>query len=204
MIREAISLFAILLMQLPADGPAEGPQVDFPSREWMKNIGSRLDGSGMCVFTSIEMAAIWSGIEEFRGFRDWCAQNYPGGGYPEKVDKLIAAYCNAKGISNPGYSQHEVSSTEVLVKALKSGRMPAVTLYRSPRYNGVIYHMVNSVHWDEKYAATMDNNKFGNDPLPPVEWGSPQEMENRVKLGGKIWVFVWNKHGPPPVPRPRK
>jgi hypothetical protein len=81
---------------------------DLPGKEHIKNIGSRVDGAGMCVFSSIEMAAVWQGIDSFRGFRDWCATHYPGGGYPAKVDQLIAAYCKAKQIDPiPAYVQYE-------------------------------------------------------------------------------------------------
>ena len=39
---------------------------DLPLSEMIRNIGSKLDGAGMCVFSSIEMAARWQGLEEWR------------------------------------------------------------------------------------------------------------------------------------------
>ena len=63
---------------------------DLPGSQHIKNIGSKVDGSGMCVFTSIEMAALHAGLEQMRGFRNWVAEKYAGGGWPDKVDKLLA------------------------------------------------------------------------------------------------------------------
>jgi hypothetical protein len=181
--------------------PAQGPQIDYPKSEWMKNIVSRLDGSGMCVFTSIEMSAIWCGIDEFRGFRDWCAQNYPGGGYPQKVDNLIDAYCKAKQIPKPHYMQTETSDLGTMRKALESGRMVAVTLYHSKRYRDpTIFHMVCGVHADAERGAYMDNNVLQGDSVPPIEWNTIAGLEQQVKYEGRVWVFCWLRHGPPPVP----
>jgi hypothetical protein len=172
-------------------------QVDYPADLWMQNIGSKIDGSGMCVFTSAEMAAIWAGHDEFRGFRDWCASHYPGGGYPEKLDKLIAAYCKAKSIQVPGYIQYEGQSMDIAAKALRNGQMVCSTLYRSPRYgSGIIYHMVNLAHWGPgNYGAIQDNN------FRPYEWDTVSGMEPRLKQGGRVWLMVWKRHGPPPPPK---
>jgi hypothetical protein len=41
-----------------------------PLEERMKNVGGS-DGSGLCVFTSLEHAAREQGIESLRGFRKW-------------------------------------------------------------------------------------------------------------------------------------
>lgn len=172
------------------------PQIDFPDGEWMKNIGSRLDGAGMCVFTSFEHSARWAGLEEFRGFRDWCAQRYPGGGFPEKLQKLIDAYCKAKGITPPTVIQYEGESTAVIEAALKQGLLPCNTLYSSPRYGrGTIYHMTNIAHLDEKSGAILDNN------FKPLEWADRQTTVGRMKLRGKLWCVVLVAAGPPPFPQ---
>src|SRR5262249_6727012 len=72
---------------LAPDGTTE-VQCDLPASERIRNIGSRVDGAGMCVMSSITMAACWGALEEMRGLRDWCAQQ-PGGGYPAKVDRQL-------------------------------------------------------------------------------------------------------------------
>jgi hypothetical protein len=185
--------------QVAPDGTE--PQVDYPGELWMRNVGSRLDGAGMCVFTSIEMSAIWCGLDEFRGFRDWCAQHYPGGGYPQKVDTLIQAYCTAKRIRKPDYIQYEGSDLELARRALRSGRMVCWTLYRSPRYPGLIYHMTNGIHADDAWMALLDNNQIRGEPIPPREWDKPDAMEARLKLHGRVWIFVWLRHGPTPIPK---
>lgn len=170
------------------------PQVDYPDDQWMRNIGSRIDGAGMCVFTSFEHACRWAGYEEFRGFRDWCAKNYRGGGYPEKLDKLVKDYCKAKSLPVPILVQYEGPDTAVLEAALQAGLLPCTTLYSSPRYRGRIYHMVNCAHLDEKQGAILDNN------FQPLEWADRQTTINRMKLGGKLWVAVIITAGPPPFP----
>ena len=52
----------------------------------------------MCVMSSVEMAARWDGLEEYRGLRDWCA-NEAGGAYPgdlePTVDRGLARDCSA-------------------------------------------------------------------------------------------------------------
>lgn len=184
------------------DGKTEA-QVDYPTNLWIKNIGSRVDGSGMCVFSSAEMAARWCGHENFYGFRDWCANHYPGGGYPEKLDKLIAAYCKAKNIpapntpGGPDYVQYEGASMELATRALRNNQMVCSTLYHSPRYGGgVIYHMVNLAHWGPGgFGAVQDNNFL------PYEWDTTHGMEPRLKMNGRVWLMIWKRHGPPPPPK---
>src|ERR1700680_2925153 len=78
---------------------------DLPGSQHIKNIGSKIDGSGMCVFTSIEMAALHAGLEQMRGFRNWVAENYAGGGWPDKVDKMLTAYFKAKNLPAIPYIQ---------------------------------------------------------------------------------------------------
>lgn len=196
----------LALLTLAMSPPAEGPQVDFPTWEWMRNVGHEKDQAGMCVFTSFEHAARWAGFEEFRGFRDWCAKtrNNPdgGGGYPEKLYALVKKYCQAKGISPAVFDpdrhliQYEGPSPEILEAALRNGWLPCVTLYSSPRYGrGTIYHMVNCAHLDGSVGAILDNN------FQPLEWASRQETLQRVKLKGSLWCAVLVRPGPPSLPR---
>ncbi len=177
------------------------PQIDYPDDHWMKNIGSRKDGAGMCVFTSFEHTCRWAGLEEFRGFRDWCAANYPGGGYPEKLYKLVKAYCQAKNIPAAVFDpdkqmiQYEGGKPDLLEAALANNLLPCVTLYHSPRYGGgTIYHMVNCAHLDAKNGAILDNN------FQPLEWADRETTLRRCKLNGQLWAVVVLFPGPPPLP----
>ncbi len=180
------------------DGKTE-VQVDLPNDQKIKNIGSHKDGAGMCVMSSIEMAARWQLLEQCRGLRDWCAQ-FPGGGYPEKVDKQLAEYCTQKKIPCPSYVQYEGADPAILEEALKSGRLPAVTYSGSDgvRYSGPIAHMVTLCHLDKHNACVLDNNWSG-DPENQLLWMSPDEFLKR--WGSKSgWAFVWLAAPPPPVP----
>lgn len=191
-----LSLALLLIQPSFAAGPdGTEPQIDFPDEHWLKNIGSRLDGAGMCVFTSFEHSCRWAGLDEFRGFRDWCATHYRGGGYPEKLQRLLDAYCQAKGLTPPQVIQYEGSSAEILDAALRNGYLPCTTLYRSPRYGrGTIYHMVNCAHLDAARGAILDNN------FRPLEWADRETTLGRMKLQGKLWVVVVLAYGPPPFP----
>jgi hypothetical protein len=188
----------VLAVPLRAGTPAPDgtePQIDFPESQWMKNIGSRVDGAGMCVFTSFEHACRWAGLEEFRGFRDWCAAKFAGGGYPTKLAKLVDAYCKDKGIPRPEIIQYEGASTTLMEAALKNGWLPCTTLYHSPRYGrGTIYHMVNIAHLDNQWGAIQDNN------FQPYEWAKRNETISRLKMNGKLWCVIILQPGPPPPP----
>ena len=174
---------------------------DLPGREHIKNIGSRLDGAGMCVFSSVEMAARWQGLESFRGWRDWCAQNYRGGGYPSKVDALVKVWCQKKGIAIPPYVQYEGRDPKPILELCdRTGRMACITYGYSPRYGGgTIYHMTCCPKFGGRWAVCLDNNFPGEDRY---EWMMLDEMVRRVKHpGGSAWVFAWLAPAPPPCPR---
>ncbi|MCE9531352.1 MAG: hypothetical protein K8T89_09570 [Planctomycetes bacterium] len=180
---------------------------DLPGTEHMRNIGSKLDGYGMCVFTSVEHAARWHGLEQFRGFRDWCAERYPGGGDPDKLDQLLAAYCKAKGIVCPPYIQYEGPDVRPILELCdKTGRMACITYGQSPRYigprspTGTIAHMTNCPKFSGQLAVCLDNNFPGE---ASYEWMPLAEMERRIKhpRAKNGWVFVWLAPSPPPVPR---
>lgn len=185
------------------DGPIHQGQeltVDLPHAEHMRNIGSRRDGAGMCVMSSIEMAARWAGMEEYRGLRDWCA-NEPGGAYPGKVDDQLKRFALAKGLPAPKYIQYEGPSPENLLELCRrTGRMVCCTYGRSPRYGrGSIAHMVCCPHHTSEWSAILDNNFPGSDSY---EWMSPKEAVSRMKHPGmNAWLFVWLAPTPPPPPK---
>lgn len=167
-------------------------QIDLPAAEHMKNIGGR-DGSGLCVFTSVEHSGRWQNVEQLTGFQ-LKMKKEDGGGWPEKVDKMILKY--APGTT---YLQYSGDDPSLLKLALKTGRMPAVTYGYSPRYGGTgrIAHMVNLVHLSQKWAAILDNNFPGDDKY---EWMTPVEFTRRWKLGGGGWAVFLLSPPPPPPP----
>lgn len=173
---------------------------DLPVSQRIKNIGSYRDGAGMCVMSSIEMAARWANLEQMRGLRDWCA-NQPGGAYPSKVDRQLKEFCAAKSIPIPAYYQYEgPEPLPVIQAAIKSGRMPCITYSGQDgvRYRGSIAHMVCSNGLTEATATILDNNGIGENELL---WMTPEDMVKRCSGRGSGWVFVWLAPGPPPVPR---
>src|SRR5438876_6136803 len=100
---------------------------DLPAGEHLANIGSHADGNGMCVMTSIEMAARWHGLESVRGLRDWCA-NEPGGAFPAKVDRQLKSFAAARGIAVPSYLQYEGRNVAALMELCeRTGRMACIT-----------------------------------------------------------------------------
>lgn len=192
-------------------GPSyKGEEVtcDLAPQEQFKNIGSKKDGAGMCVFTSIEMAARYQGIDEMRGWRDWAAANYAGGGYPTKVDALLATWFKLKGIAPIPYIQYEGKAPEaVLELADKTGRMICMTYGYSPRYgNGRIYHMTCSPRYRGQLAVCLDNNfvaKKSGDGYDEndLEWMSKEELVRRIRYAdGSAWIFVWLSQPPAPIP----
>lgn len=179
-------------------GPTQGGeavQIDLPVTEHLKNKGGS-DGSGLCVFTSIDHAARWPNEPALIGFRDFMTR-HPGGGWPEKVDKFIPLMAQSKGLPAPKYLQHTGGDAEFLKRALKTGRYPAVTYAGR---DGVYYpmsiaHMVNLAHFSDQWAAIQDNNNPGE-----WLWMKPDQFLSRWREKGGGWALVLMKPGPPPIP----
>lgn len=187
-----------LCQQIVAGGPVspdgkECVQIDYPHQQCDKNVGGT-DGAGLCVFTSIQYAARWQNEEGLLHFQKDMRKER-GGGWPEKVDKMIAKY-GRRGDGQPvQYLQYEGKDLAVLKAALQSGRMPAVTysgrdgvFYRSP-----IAHMVCIVHCSDRWVALRDNNFVGENQ---ILWMSPQQFLERYSG----WCVILLRPGPPPVP----
>lgn len=171
---------------------------DLPVELRLKNVGGT-DGAGLCVFTSMWMAASsWQNIVEMRDFRK-NMQKERGGGYPSKVDAMMKKYA-----PTVDYLQYEGKDPAVLVAALKSGRMPSVTYNgRDVHYRSSIAHMVNLVYYDESsgWAAIMDNNFIGESQLV---WMNCAEFKSRWCGGGNGWAVVFLGPRPPAPPRSPK
>jgi hypothetical protein len=185
---------------------------DLPANEQLWNVGSKVDGAGMCVDTSLEMAAIYSGLEEYRGFRDYWASHAAGGNYPQGVDKQLAAYAKLKGLPKPLYLQYEGRDVGAVLDAIdRTGRMACITYGYSPRYgNQTIAHMVCSPKSGSngKYGVVRDNNKIGGVDGTEghlYEWMDREELIRRIEWpSGQGWIFVWLNPAPaPPAPSSR-
>lgn len=175
--------------------------IDYPKYRHMKNVGGS-DGSGLCVFTSIEHAFDWHGMKEHLGFRKWMERRQ-GGGWPEKVTRELRAYCQEKRIEMPDILQVTNGNLDLLAEAVQSGHMAGITYCYSPtgRYGGAtIAHMVNCMAarvGPNKLWAVMDNNYPGS-----YEWMDEPTL-NRIwrNNGGGWFVIVLNRPDPPPIPR---
>lgn len=179
--------------------------VDFPSDLWMANIGSKLDGAGMCVDTSVEMSGLWAGVPGIKGFRDYWAAKERGGNYPAGLVRQIRSYYQTKGLPEPEYVQYEGPDPRPLLRLCsQTGRIACITYGYSPRYGrGTIYHMTCCPHFGGGFGVCMDNNAIGGVRPPDrlYEWVSEDELVRRIKhADGSAWVFVWLQPGAPPPP----
>jgi hypothetical protein len=180
------------------DGHTE-VQADLPASSGLrlKNVGGS-DGSGLCVFTSINMAARFQNERRLWDFQKQMRQE-AGGGYPGKVTKMIDKY----GPGTP-YIQYEGSDPSIIIQALKTGRIPCCTYDgHDPHYSGTIAHMICVVAFtgtdDSKdYVCVLDNNWIEENQLV---WLRPSDFVKRWKGNGGGWVVILLNPGPPPVPK---
>lgn len=181
--------------------------VDIPSGRHIRNAGGS-DGLGLCVFTSFQLSADWQNVRTIDGFRKWM-ESQPGGGYPEKLDKMLEQYASMRNIKLPDYVQHTGGDAEFLDMAMKTGRCVCVTYAGVDGfYNEPVAHMVNLAHLDKDFAAIIDNNRPGlwvwmtrNQFL--ARWKGKYDngsamMQGRFAIGGGWAVVLLN---PPPPPR---
>jgi len=170
-------------------------QNDLPAEFHVRNRGGS-DGAGLCVFASLKHSAIYQEVTPLKEIFEFMFTR-PGGGYPDKVDKVIRDICKQKGVPVPPYIQVEGKDIEILKLACKTGRVPGVTYGFSPsgRYGGQrIAHMVTLLHADDKWFCVLDNN------FPKTyEWMTPQEFQRAYTSDGG-WCVIFLDSGPPPVP----
>jgi hypothetical protein len=183
------------------------PAVDYPDELWFKNIGSKIDGAGMCVDTAWEFSCRWAGLDLFKGFRDWAAAKEPGGGYPEKLARQVREYCAAKQIPRDYFDpsrqliQYEGDDPTFIDTCLRNGWLPICTLYHSDRYKDrnqrvlpIIFHMTNAAALTDAWGCTLDNN------FQPLEWKPRVKWLADIQHKGKYWAAVPAVTGPPPPP----
>jgi hypothetical protein len=202
LITPLLSILCLLSSVLPVEaaptlGGAVSPdgkttvQIDLPKALRHHNT-TGVDGYGLCVFWSITHAARWQQEGPLLDFAV-LMEKERGGGWPEKVDKMIAKYA-----ATVDYLQYIGRDAIVLTASLKSNRLPSVTYCgRDPHYRGTIAHMVNLVHLDDQWACILDNNYIGENDLV---WMTPSEFFERWRGKGSGWAVVLLKEPPdPPV-----
>jgi hypothetical protein len=197
-----LALFMVLLFCHFATGiePTTGPVspdgkaaiCDIPATQHIRNVvGS--DGAGLCVFTSAELMARWQNQPSLFGLQAWMRKR-PGGGYPTKLDQVLAKYTTEKNVPLPQYIQHTGGDDAVLDLALRTGRMPCVTYAgRDDFYRSKIAHMVNLVHLDQTTAAIVDNNRPGQ-----WVWMTRAEFLSRWRDMQGGWAVILLDPPPPP------
>lgn len=178
------------------------------------NVGSKIDGAGMCVDTSVETQAKYLGLDDMRGFRDHFAAAEGGGNTPSGLVRQLKAWAARKGIQEPKYLQYTGPDPVPLLDLCgKTGRGCAVAYGYSPRYGRAINHMVFCPHpWGDRFGAVADNNVFGGlaaDESKRFEWMGRDELANRMKtqadrngraVRSDAWVFTFLEPPPPPSP----
>lgn len=201
-----IALGALLSLFLASAAPGQSltapdgtePQIELPKQFHLRNRGGT-DGAGLCVWCSLQHAAIMQDVRMLHTIFEW-HWKYPGGGWPDRVDKDIAVICKQQGVSVPDYVQYQGRDVNLIKLALKTGRMPCVTYAYSPtgRYGGKkIAHMVNLVHLDDRWCCVLDNNYPGQ-----PEWFEASKFVEVFTGGrGNGWAVIFLNPGPPPSPR---
>lgn len=180
-------------------GPADGRDeviVHLPGSQHVKNDRGK-DGSGLCVFTSIGMAADYQNVRSCVKFRDYM-KSFDGGGYPGKVDEFIKKLASAERSPTPAYIQVTNGDVAILEMALKTGRYPCVTYSGDDGvfYQSKVSHMVCLVYLDRNKAAIQDNNYPGE-----YLWMSRKDFLSRWGgSAGAGWMFLFLAPPPPPIP----
>lgn len=183
----------------------DGTAVDawLPPSLHMKNTGGS-DGAGLCVFTSLEMAAMSNNIRQLFGFQKFMTRR-PGGGWPAKVNDMIARYCQEQSVKPPVFFHVEANDLGILKQALKSGRAVGITYSYSPtgRYRGQrIAHMVYLAAAgagqgpDGKgWYCCVDNNFPGS-----FEWMDERTFLSVASGGSRLWAVIFANPTYPPAP----
>ena len=150
------------------------------------------DGAGLCVFWSIAHSARYQNDREAFDLAVKM-QREDGGGWPEKVDRMMRKY--APGVR---YVQHTKGDIEFLRQALRTGRPAAVTYDgRDPHYGPrSVAHMVNLVELTDTHAVILDNN-FPDEYVKL----SIEDFAARWRAKGGGWAVVLLHAPPAPVPR---
>ena len=186
----------------------EGVEVscDYPATRHRKNIGGR-DGAGLCVFTSVQHAADWQHLQPLgNDFQKWMSKQ-PGGGWPEKLTKMVREFCSDTKEPMPDMLQNVNGDLNLLTEAVNKGYLAGITYCRSPtgRYGGqTIAHMINCMGArlgpNKDIWCVMDNNFPGS-----YEWMDEKDFVRSFRGNGGNWFVIFlDKPQPPPIPRNSK
>lgn len=149
--------------------------IDIPTLQHMQNTGGT-DGYGLCVPTSVTVAAKWHNLPELYGFRKF-AEGRPGGSYPEQLDSDLKLYASRNKIKLPPFIQHTGGDDAFLDLLMATRRMGGITYAGVDGfYDSPVAHMVNSAHLDATRGAIIDNNRPGN-----WVWMTRAQLLNRWK-----------------------
>ena len=152
--------------------------VDLPGSLQLRNIGSKVDGQGMCVMSSLTHGGTWQGVPKIAGLREWCARE-PGGAGPSKVASQLRRYYGEGQV--PPYLQAEGEDAFRLLEwADKTGRMGCITYGYSPRYGHCVNHMTNAVRARGNLGVVLDNNFPGEANYGVDVAGDPEEADGPV------------------------
>jgi hypothetical protein len=208
-------LFAFDTTDKPVAPDGTVAVVDFPVTQHMQNVGGS-DGYGLCVYTSVTVAARWQNLDSMLTFRKF-AEGRPGGSYPEKLEADLKTFAARNKITLPPYVQHTGGDDAFLDLCYATRRSPSITYAGlDGYYDSGVAHMVTGAHLDAKWGAICDNNRSGS-----WVWMTRPQLLNRwkgkkddgkdilvhvsdgfrtywVPVGGG-WAFVWL--GPPPPPK---
>jgi hypothetical protein len=184
----------------PVSPDGEPIQCLLPTEQHMRNtggIGPRGPGSGagLCVFTSLEMAARYQNEPRLEGLQKYMTTRQ-GGGWPEKVVQVLREFARSRGQDVPRYLQVEGRDLEILRLALRTGRPASVTTGYLPGYAGRIAHMTNLMHASGKWFAILDNNYPGR-----WAWLTEAEFSRSYNSHGQGWAVILLHPAPPPSPK---
>lgn len=212
----AAGLLAFDTTPKPVAPDGQRAVIDIPANLHMQNVGGT-DGAGLCVPTSVTVAAKWHNLPELYGFRKF-AEGRPGGSYPEQLDADLKLYASRNRIKLPPFVQHTGGDDAFLDLLAATRRVGGITYAGvDGYYDSPVAHMVDLAHLDATRGAVIDNNRAGN-----WVWMTRTQLLNRwkgrydngksmlvpirdgfrtvwVPVGGG-WAFAWLGPPAPPVP----
>ena len=176
--------------------------VDIPDEDCQPNAAGipgpgEKEGSGLCVWATLQMAARWQGIRELDDLFEYM-KTQTGGGWPERVERILKE--RAPGLD---FSQYEGDNPVPFIEAaLRTGRPVCSTYGYGELYLNSAGQMTQISHWilivglNGEWGQIKDNNDAFH-----VTWIKRTELIKRIKYPkGKAWLAVLMPPPPPPIP----